>query len=310
MSSRVDSASRKRRTGRAAFGVAALAAAMSAGVLASASADAAATVPSHFVVNGSSATVGGDTTFINNGATNGQPGDLLFVSQNWDANGVCGCVYDSSPVGVWYDSGNQKWGVFREDTGTMPAAASFSVLAVPRSSVSAFVHRATAANNLRDFTLINNPLTNNNPNAQLQVTQNWNPGGSGGVYNNHSVGVWYDRFAHEWGIFNEDRSTMVAGPSFNVLVGTARSNGGSSTVVKASSSNILGDGVRMSSSNTDGDPNAVVLTTPNWNPGGVGGTYESAAPGVYFDGSGIDVFNEDTSTMPVGAAFNALSFSS
>src|SRR5918997_4421723 len=55
-----------------------------------------------------------------------------------------------------------------------------------------FVHRATSENVSANSTYIDNPLTNGNPDAILYVTQNWNPGGGGGTYNNHPVGVWYD----------------------------------------------------------------------------------------------------------------------
>lgn len=54
------------------------------------------------------------------------------------------------------------------------------------------VHRATPENILANSTYIENPLTSDNPDAILIVTQNWNPGGSGGTYNDHPVGVWYD----------------------------------------------------------------------------------------------------------------------
>lgn len=54
------------------------------------------------------------------------------------------------------------------------------------------VHRATPENILANSTYIKNPLTSDNPDAILIVTQNWNPGGSGGTYNDHPVGVWYD----------------------------------------------------------------------------------------------------------------------
>ncbi|MBU1877357.1 MAG: hypothetical protein KJ734_00240, partial [Chloroflexi bacterium] len=42
-----------------------------------------------------------------------------------------------------------------------------------------FVHTTTAANTSGNYTYIDHPLTNNNPNAIVLVTQNWNPGGVG-----------------------------------------------------------------------------------------------------------------------------------
>lgn len=83
---------------------------------------------------------------------------------------------------------------------------------------SAFVHRATPENVSDNSTYVDNPLANGHPDVVLSVTQNWNPGGGGGTYNDHPVGVWYDRGAEKWAIFNQDRATMPEGAAFNVTV--------------------------------------------------------------------------------------------
>ena len=59
----------------------------------------------------------------------------------------------------------------------------------PRNLISAaasvpgvrFVHTATATNTGFNYTLIDHPLTNNNPNAIVLVTQNYNPGGGADI---------------------------------------------------------------------------------------------------------------------------------
>jgi hypothetical protein len=56
-----------------------------------------------------------------------------------------------------------------------------------------FVHMATADNITAHWTDINHPMANNKPNAILHVTQNWNPGDSSGMHNNHEIGVYYKR---------------------------------------------------------------------------------------------------------------------
>ncbi len=85
-------------------------------------------------------------------------------------------------------------------------------------SGSAFVHRATPENVSDNSTYIDDPRANGHPDALLSVTQNWNPGGDGGTYNAHSVGVWYDAVAEKWAIANEDRAAMPEGAAFNVVV--------------------------------------------------------------------------------------------
>ena len=53
-----------------------------------------------------------------------------------------------------------------------------------------------------------------------------------------------------------------------------------------------------------GKPGAVVLVTPNWNPGGVGGLYHDHPIGVYYYGNRWAIFNQDMAPMPPGASFN------
>lgn len=86
------------------------------------------------------------------------------------------------------------------------------------SSNSVFVHRATPENISANSTYLNDPLANGNPDAVVSATQNWNPGGGSGTYNDHAIGVWYDADAGKWAIFNQDRQAMPEGAAFNVVV--------------------------------------------------------------------------------------------
>jgi hypothetical protein len=81
-----------------------------------------------------------------------------------------------------------------------------------------FVHHAMPENTSANSTYLHGPPTDGNPNAVLVVTQNWNPGGSPGKYNNHPIGVWYDPNRSKWAIFNQDRAAMPVGADFNVAV--------------------------------------------------------------------------------------------
>jgi hypothetical protein len=81
-----------------------------------------------------------------------------------------------------------------------------------------FVHRATPENISANSTYLDNPLINDDPDVILYVTQNWNPGGGTGTYNDHPIGVWYDSSTQRWAIFNQDREVMPEGVAFNVAV--------------------------------------------------------------------------------------------
>jgi hypothetical protein len=81
-----------------------------------------------------------------------------------------------------------------------------------------FIHRATPENISQNSTYLDNSVINGNPDVVLYVTQNWNPGGSSGIYNEHPIGVWYDPSRQRWAIFNQDREAMPEGAAFNVAV--------------------------------------------------------------------------------------------
>jgi hypothetical protein len=82
-----------------------------------------------------------------------------------------------------------------------------------------FIHRATATNIITNFTVITNPNSDGDPNAILFVTPNWNPGGVGGVYNNHPIGVFFcQRCSNKWAIFNQDFAAIPLNAAFNVMI--------------------------------------------------------------------------------------------
>ncbi len=81
-----------------------------------------------------------------------------------------------------------------------------------------FVHRATVENVSADNTYLDSDVINDNPDAILYVTPNWNPGGEGSTYNDHATGVWFDAERQRWAIFNQDREPMPEGAAFNVAV--------------------------------------------------------------------------------------------
>jgi hypothetical protein len=53
-------------------------------------------------------------------------------------------------------------------------------------------------------------------------------------------------------------------------------------------------------------PDAIVLVTPNWSPGGKGDTYNNHPVGVWYNNGRWSIFNQDKAAMPEGAAFNVM----
>ena len=176
---------------------------------------------------------------------------------------------------------------------------------IPNPDTSVFIHKATAANIVAHVTTIDYPLTNGNPNAIILVTPNYNPGNVGGTYDNHPFGVYYE--TGKWKIFNQDFAAMPVNASFNVFVPSAGPGVGV-FIHTASTLNTGGNVTAIDNALTNHNPNAIILVTPNWNPGGVGGTYDNHPIGVYYDGSKWAIFNQDIVDMPIGAAFNVYVF--
>lgn len=79
----------------------------------------------------------------------------------------------------------------------------------------AFVHTATAGNTSLFFTILDNPMTNSDPNAILIVTHLSNPLDP---RINSPIAVAYDGARSRWIILRADEGTMPVGAKFNVLV--------------------------------------------------------------------------------------------
>jgi serine/threonine protein kinase len=250
-----------------------------------------------FVQHATPDTIRGNYTIIDNPLTNGNPNAILLVTQNWNPGGGNG-TYNNHPVGVWYDG--THWAIFNQDLASMTPQAFFNVMLLSQSS-SVFVQVATPQNSGDNYTVIDNPLTNGNPHAIVMVTQNWNPGGGNGTYNNHPVGVWYTPSGN-WSIFNEDRAPMTPQVSFNVQI---LNPGPSAFVHQATSANVGDDYTFFKNGATDGNAHAIVLVTQNWNPLGKGSIYNSHEVGVWYTRSNNwAIFNVDYAPMALQASFN------
>jgi hypothetical protein len=147
----------------------------------------------------------GHITTLNSPLTNDKPEALVFVTQNFGH-------YNTSSVGVWYNGG--KWKIYNEDTSKpMPIGTKFNVVVVnPRSNrfgnlnLYAFKWKNYNRTNT-NFIRTSFPL---NENDNLFVTQNYID-----TYNPNPIGVKFED--NKWGIFSQNKATMLKGVQFNVL---------------------------------------------------------------------------------------------
>ncbi|MGD8633356.1 MAG: hypothetical protein PVF85_07285 [Anaerolineales bacterium] len=251
----------------------------------------------------------GSSTYIDHPLTNGDPNATIFVTKNSDAGlPVGGGVLNEHRIGVWFDALEGKWAIFNEDGSNIAAGSYYNVL-IPDVGTGVFTHQATVSNIDGHWTYVTHPFTDGNPDAVLFVTQNWNPGGSGGTYNDHPIGVWYDNGEEKWAIFNEDSAAMPEDAAFNVLVPVDEKY---VFVHYATSENIdTSTSTSIERPDLDEDNHALLFVTQNWNPGGTGSTYNPYSVDVSFNGvyGHWTIGNQEpgmSAPMTEGAAFNVL----
>jgi hypothetical protein len=258
-----------------------------------------------FVHTATAANIAGHYTYIDHPLTNDNPNAIVFVTQNYNPGGGASGIRNDHATGVWYSSGAKKWAIFNQDYASMPVGVAFNVL-IPAVDTSVFVHIARAGNITNNWTTIDHPLTNNNPDAIVLVTQNWNPSGVGNTYNGHPIGVWYDGVENKWAVFNQDMASMPVDAAFNVLATSADT---AVFVHTATAANIYFNYTLIDHTLTNENPNALIFATQNYNPGGGASQYNNQPIGVWYSNGAQkwSVFNQDTaSSMPVGADFNVI----
>jgi hypothetical protein len=160
----------------------------------------------------------GDYTYLAHPRIDGDPEAVVLAVPSPSRGGQAGAAYGHN-IGVWYEPAKERWAIFNQ---TLPRCRP----APPSRSSS---HRRTGGSSTapRSQTPWATPPTSTtrsstaSPGAEVSVTQNWNPGGGNGVYNDHPVGVLYDEDVGRWLVYNEDDSRMPEGAAFNVAVSGA-----------------------------------------------------------------------------------------
>ena len=170
----------------------------------------------------------GNGLYILNGAPSGN-GIFVQATNGTSAYGVWAIAPTGYGVVASSTSGTGVSAYSASGTGVYASSSSGSALTIgggaihvsgagTNANTAAFIQVATAGNISGSVSFINNPICNNDPNAILIVTPNYNVGSG---YWNHPLGVFYENSgvnAGKWSIVNEDGATMTTGPAFNVLI--------------------------------------------------------------------------------------------
>jgi hypothetical protein len=240
----------------------------------------------------------GYITTINSAFSNNNPNILFEVSQLYTG------AYDPHPLGVWYNSLAGRWTIFNEDTQAMTIGTSFSIREQPASCTAlpvwqVYLHTATASNTAGDHTVLDSIVTDYNPNAVVEVTQDYR-----GVYDPHEVGVYYT--GSQWAIFNEDQAPMPAGAAFDLSVGQAQQTAYQNVYIHAATAANTFGHVTYPSDGEFTNPNLTPRVNQVWNANDVCGcVYNPHAVGLWYNplAGRWSVYNVDRAPMPAGAAF-------
>lgn len=238
----------------------------------------------------------GDITQLDHLLLNDQPGAVPLVTHNWNPGGPALGVDNHSDVRVFYDALEGRWTLANEDGTDIAVGAAFNVF-VPSEEADAFVHTTTEESITGNWSTIEHPATDDAPDAIVFASH------AGITDHPHPLGVWYTGDAR-WAVFNEDEEVdMPADLSFHVFVGPDDPD---VFVHTAEEDTITGHTTTIDHPRVNDDPNAILLVTQSWNPGGGAGIYNESSVAVYYvPGPGRwRIFNQLGAPMPVGTSFH------
>jgi hypothetical protein len=247
------------------------------------------------------ANVDGDTTYLDSLAGLLSTSERLLVTP-WSGDDT---IETAANIGVYETTFSpSNWALYREDLGTLAAGRRFSVLA-PLNGRTNYIHTTTVANDIEEYTTLDAPELNGKPDALVFVTHNWNPGGVGGTYFDHAVGVYYQ--SGRWYVRNQDLATMPAGVDFNIVIASL----GSTNAFRAVLDSVAAPALRLDHPQLDDNPCAAPLVTRN---AATSANVNDVSYGVrYVDGIGsaaghwwIVAEGAGGPSFPAGSGFNVM----
>ena len=149
---------------------------------------------------------------LNHPDLNGNPNANIILTGYYNPNSL----RNNHPYGVWYDVNIDRWIIYSEDFDTIPLDTAFFVK-VDGGLGQPFKHVATAGNIAGNYTTIDHPLLNGNPDAIFNFSHNWGiSGASSNVIIDKATGVWYT--GSNWAIYTEDLSAMPENAEFDLYI--------------------------------------------------------------------------------------------
>lgn len=142
---------------------------------------------------------------------NGDDEACVVVSPNYSS--VVGYINEN--VGLWYGDTNQ-WNLYYEGGTPFQEDEKFMIAITGENQVP-YRHVATASTISGNWTTIDHPMLNDNPNAKFTFLHNWGAQDDPeNVLYDEVAGAWYD--GSRWAIYNEDISAFPENAMFNLVI--------------------------------------------------------------------------------------------
>jgi len=232
-------------------------------------------------------------TTIDHPDLNGNPDAKIVFSHNWNDG-----TYNDNVTGIYYDGAN--WAIFNEDISNIVEGSTYNVY-IAKDDAELITHVATAANqgSLASYTVLDHPLLNGNPNANIVLSNNWSPNQ---VYNTKNYGVWYDESPQRWIIFDEAIGTIPTNAAFNVLI-----QGDTVTSFKhqATAANIDLNYTIIDHPSLNNNPNATFVFSHNWGlQGDITNVVLDKKLSLWYTGTNWSIYTEDQTNLPENISFD------
>jgi len=222
-------------------------------------------------------------TILDHPDLNGNPDANIVITHNWSPNGV----YNTNVTGVWYDGSN--WTIYNED---------FNVNMIEDSAYNILISKDggftthTVTNTTSNFSLHDDPITNNKPDLNPIITTYYNPNS---IYNNNNISTFYGT-NQQWGVWNESSGdALPLNASINIL---AYSDNATAFTHATTEDNVSGHITYLDNELLNDNPDAKFVMSPNGTVGGINAVY-----GIYYSPrlNRWAIFAEDFTAIPFNA---------
>lgn len=154
-------------------------------------------------------------TYTDNPLTNSDEDKLLFITH---LNRYATDKVDTN-LGVFFDNGIGVWNIFNEAFTALPNPRSYHVATSGEEGLVGYKHIMTTENMGYNYTALDHPLLNGNPNAKFVFTHDGFESSGGTHFFDVIVGAHYSDVDERWLIFAEDSTVSIPDDgAFNILI--------------------------------------------------------------------------------------------